>query len=105
MWKRVCRSDEIPANGLKQVAVEGGPPIVIANAGAEFFACQANCPHEAVSLADGVHDGTVLTCLEHLWQFDLRTGAPIGDAEEPVKMYALKQDNGELFVWTGPGPA
>ena len=102
MWKRVCRPEEIPANGLKQVAVEGGPALVVANTGDEFFACQALCPHEEVPLADGVHDGSVLTCLEHLWQFDLRTGAPMGDAQAPMRTYKLKHENGELYVWLEP---
>jgi toluene monooxygenase system ferredoxin subunit len=102
MWKRVCRPEEVPANGLKQVAVEGGPAIVIANAGDEFFAFQALCPHEAIPLADGIHDGSVLTCLEHLWQFDLRTGEARGDAEAPMETYKLKQENGALYVWMEP---
>jgi len=99
MWKLACRSDEVPANGLKQVAVEGGPTVVIANAGDEFFAYQAFCPHEDFALADGIHDGAVLTCLEHMWQFDLRTGAARGDAEAPLTAYSLKQENGALYVW------
>ena len=102
MWKRVCRADEVPANGLKHVEVEGGPPVVVANARDEFFACQAFCPHQAVSLADGVHDGSVLTCLEHLWQFDLRTGAAMGGAEAPVTSYRIKCENGELYMWVTP---
>jgi toluene monooxygenase system ferredoxin subunit len=44
----------------------------------------------------------VLTCLEHLWQFDLRTGEPRGDAEAPMETYKLKQENGELYVWLEP---
>jgi toluene monooxygenase system ferredoxin subunit len=47
-------------------------------------------------------DGKVLTCLEHMWQFDLRTGAALGDAEAPVTTYKLKEENGELFVWVEP---
>ena len=103
MWKRACRPDEVPANGLKQVAIEGGPPIVIASAGEEFFACQGFCPHTEVPLEEGIHDGSVLTCLEHLWQFDLRTGAAMGDAEAPLTTYRLKHENGELYVWVEPG--
>ena len=99
MWTRVCKASEVPANGLKQVAVEGSEPVVIASAGQEFFACQALCPHEDVPLADGIHDGTTLTCLEHMWQFDLRTGAPKADAEAPMRTFKLKHENGELFVW------
>ena len=102
MWKRACKADEVPANGLKEVAVEGGPRCVIANAGKEFFACQAACPHTDVPLVEGVHDGNVLTCLEHMWQFDLRTGAAMGDAEAPMDTYKLKEENGELYVWVEP---
>jgi toluene monooxygenase system ferredoxin subunit len=102
MWKRACRADEVPADGLKQVGLEGGPDVVIAAAGGEFFACQALCPHQEVSLAEGVHDGRVLTCLEHLWQFDLRTGAAVGDAEAPMQTYRLKEDAGLLYVWVAP---
>jgi toluene monooxygenase system ferredoxin subunit len=56
------------------------------------------CPHEAVPLEMGVHDGAILTCLEHMWQFDLRTGAPLGDAEEGLKQYRLKEEHGDLYV-------
>ena len=102
MWKRACRAAEVPAKGLKEVAVDGGPAVVIANAGAEFFACQAACPHTDVPLAEGVHDGKVLTCLEHMWQFDLRTGAALGDAEAPVTTYKTKEEDGEIYVWVDP---
>jgi toluene monooxygenase system ferredoxin subunit len=103
MWKQVCRREDVPANGLKQFDVEGGPPILIVNAGAEYFAYQAYCPHQAVALEEGIHDGSVLTCLEHLWQFDLRTGAPLGDAESPLEAYPLKEESGALHVWIEGG--
>jgi toluene monooxygenase system ferredoxin subunit len=51
-----------------------------------------------VALEQGIHDGSVLTCLEHMWQFDLRTGAPLGDAEVGLKGYRLKEERGELYV-------
>jgi len=104
MWKRVCRADEVPANGLKQFAVAEGPNVVIARAGEEFFAHQAFCPHQDVPLAEGVHDGKVLTCLEHMWQFDLRTGAPLGDAEAPSTAYPLKREADDVLIWLGEGP-
>jgi nitrite reductase/ring-hydroxylating ferredoxin subunit/(2Fe-2S) ferredoxin len=99
-WQRVCRADEVPDGGLKQFTVDG-TSLVVARAGNEVFACQAICPHEAVSLEDGVHDGTTLTCLEHMWQFDLRTGAPMGDATCGVTTYRLKEERGEVYVDLG----
>ena len=84
---------------MKECQVEGGPKILIINTGTERFAYQAACPHEAVSLAEGIHDGSVLTCLEHLWQFDVHTGAPRGDAEKGLTGYRLKEEDGVVYVW------
>jgi toluene monooxygenase system ferredoxin subunit len=84
---------------MKQFDLDTGLPVLIMNAGGEFFACQAFCPHEQVKLEDGVHDGSIITCLEHLWQFDLRTGAPVAEADCGLESYRLKQEGGELHVW------
>jgi nitrite reductase/ring-hydroxylating ferredoxin subunit/(2Fe-2S) ferredoxin len=100
-WKRVCRVEDVPANGLKEFAVDG-TGILVAHTADGFVAFQAMCPHEAVPLEQGIHDGCVLTCLEHMWQFDLRTGAPQGDAEEGLKRYELREERGELYVALAP---
>jgi len=96
-WTRVCRVEDVPANGMKAFAV-GGTSVLVAHTGDAFVAFQAMCPHEAIPLEQGIHDGCVLTCLEHMWQFDLRTGAPQGDAEEGLKRYELREERGELYV-------
>jgi nitrite reductase/ring-hydroxylating ferredoxin subunit/(2Fe-2S) ferredoxin len=96
-WKRVCRVEDVPATGMKEFAV-GGTSVLVAHTGDAFVAFQAMCPHEAIPLEQGIHDGCVLTCLEHMWQFDLRTGAPQGDAEEGLKRYELREERGELYV-------
>jgi nitrite reductase/ring-hydroxylating ferredoxin subunit/(2Fe-2S) ferredoxin len=96
-WRRVCRSDEVPANGLKQFTVDG-TDVLLVQAGEEMFAYQALCPHEAFALDGGIHDGCVLTCLEHMWQFDVRTGAPMGDALEGLKGYPLRREGEEVYV-------
>jgi nitrite reductase/ring-hydroxylating ferredoxin subunit/(2Fe-2S) ferredoxin len=101
-WKRACRADEVPANGMKQVTVDGTDVLLI-HAGDGVFACQAMCPHEMVPLEQGVHDGAALTCLEHLWQFDIRTGAAMGDAECGLKTYPVKDEGGTLYVEVGRG--
>jgi nitrite reductase/ring-hydroxylating ferredoxin subunit/(2Fe-2S) ferredoxin len=96
-WKRVCGAREVPANGMKEFPV-GDLNVLIVHTGAGFVAYQALCPHEAVRLEDGVHDGAILTCLEHMWQFDVHTGAPLGDAEAGLKSYPLKEERGDLYV-------
>ncbi len=88
---------DVPANGMKEFSVEGVNVLVV-HTGDAYVAFQALCPHEAVPLEEGIHDGSALTCLEHMWQFDLKTGAPMGDALEGLRGYRLKEDRGELYI-------
>jgi len=96
-WRRVCRADEVPANGMKQFSVDGTDVLVV-HTGSELRAFQAICPHEAFPLETGIHDGCTLTCIEHMWQFDLKTGAPMGDATVGLKGYPVKQEGPEVHV-------
>ena len=55
-------------------------------------------PVYSYSLKQGIHDGSTLTCMEHMWQFDLKTGGPLGDAQEGLKEYRLKEEHGDLYI-------
>jgi toluene monooxygenase system ferredoxin subunit len=94
----VCRKSDVPANGLKECAGDGGQKVLIVNAGSEYFAVQALCPHQEIPLCEGILDGTVLTCHQHLWQWDLRTGEPQGLAEAPLGRYELTVEGDDIVV-------
>lgn len=99
MAKRmVCRVADVPENTLKECEVEGGLKLVVANAGGEFYAFQSQCPHQDVALCEGLFDGSVLTCHMHLWQWDVRTGAPLGIAEAPLERYPLAREGDALYL-------
>lgn len=97
-WKMACRTEDVPESGLKECALEGGGRVLIVRAGEEYFAYQASCPHQEVPLEEGFYDGDVLTCHQHLWQFDVRSGEPLGIAEEPLQGYPLKREEDVLYV-------
>jgi toluene monooxygenase system ferredoxin subunit len=94
----VCPRSQVPANGMTECAVEGGLKLLVANAGDEYFAYQAMCPHQDVALCEGVYDGSVLTCHQHLWQWDIRTGAAIGLAEAPLEGFPVQVDGDSIYV-------
>jgi len=96
--KLICRIAEIPANGMKECEAEGGLKLLVANSGSEYFAVQAICPHQDVALCEGLYDGAVLTCHQHLWQWDIRTGAPMGLAEAPLERYDVMVEGGAVYV-------
>lgn len=103
MTKRfVCRVADVPQNSLKEVEAEGGLKLLVANADGEFFGYQAQCPHQDVALCEGLYDGSVLTCHMHLWQWDIRTGDPIGLAEAPLQSYPIAVEGDALVLAAQP---
>lgn len=99
MAKRmVCKVADVPENTLRECEVEGGLKLVVANAGGEFVGVQAICPHQEVALCEGMFDGSTLTCHMHLWQWDVRTGAPLGIAEAPLERFALVREGDALYL-------
>ena len=94
----VCRVADVPENSLKECEAEGGLKLVVANAGGEFFGFQAMCPHQDVPLCEGLFDGATLTCHMHLWQWDVRSGAPLGIAEAPLQRYPLAREGDALYL-------
>ena len=93
-----CRTGDVSDEGLKEVTLEDGSKVLIARSGDEFFACQATCPHQEVPLCYGLFDGSMLTCHQHLWQWDIRTGAPEGLAEAPLKCFPTQVDGDSVYV-------
>lgn len=96
--KMICRMADIPVNGLKECEAEGGLKLLVANSGGEYFAVQAMCPHQDVALCEGLFDGAVLTCHQHLWQWDIRTGAPLGLAEAPLERYDVTVKGDAIYI-------
>ena len=93
-----CSVADVSPGGLKECTLQGGAKVLIARSGEEFFACQALCPHQEVALCEGLFDGTLLTCHQHLWQWDIRTGAPMGLAESPLECYPTQVDGDSVYV-------
>jgi toluene monooxygenase system ferredoxin subunit len=92
--QEICKISDVPVNGIRQFG-----DICIVNAGDRFFACQASCPHEGVALCEGVFDGEILTCLEHLWQWSLREGGdPRGLAEKALEMHEVEVEGESVFL-------
>ncbi len=83
---------------MKEFEAEGGLKLLVANSGEDYFAVQAICPHQEVALCEGLYDGAVLTCHQHLWQWDIRTGAPMGLAEAPLERYDVFIEGETIFV-------
>jgi 3-phenylpropionate/trans-cinnamate dioxygenase ferredoxin component len=95
----VGRTEDIKPGELAAFDVDG-VRVAVANAAGRFYAIDDTCTHEQCSLAaEGTLEGTVVTCGCHGAQFDVTTGAVLAPpAPEPVKVYPLHVDRGNLVV-------
>lgn len=93
----LCKAADVPDEGLLQCAA-GSLRVCVARSGKDYFAFQSDCPHKHTPLCEGAFDGHVLTCLDHMWQWDVRTGEPEGLAEQPIKTYRIRREGDAIVL-------
>ncbi|MBU6259267.1 MAG: cyclic nucleotide-binding domain-containing protein [Burkholderiales bacterium] len=94
----ICKAADIPSQGMKSFDSPLGIKVLIAQSGDTYYGYQGICPHQDVCLDEGFFDGATLTCHQHLWQWDITTGAAVGLAEAPLERFVIEQEAGQLFV-------
>lgn len=80
--------------------IDDSDVLVLRDASGALRAMEGTCPHEQFPLALGSFDGTIITCANHKWCFDASTGKGIRPPSCQLEQYALKVENGEVFVDT-----
>jgi nitrite reductase/ring-hydroxylating ferredoxin subunit len=64
-----------------------------------WVAFDNSCTHEDCPLAEGDLEGDQIICHCHSSAFDVRTGEVLeGPADEPIQVYPVRIENGELQV-------
>jgi nitrite reductase/ring-hydroxylating ferredoxin subunit len=94
----VTRLEELGDRELAAYDVSG-KRIAIAMVGDAFYAFGDTCTHQGCSLAEGQLEGTTVTCPCHGSEFNVTTGEVVhGPAQEPVRSYPVRLENGALRV-------
>ena len=108
----IANAHDIGPGDMKQITLDGGTDVVVANIGGEFFAFAGKCTclsHFSnkqnnsgdTTLAAGKLEGSTVTCPTHGTIYDLRNGGPVkGPGEVPVNTYEVKNYRGELRIAT-----
>ncbi len=72
--------------------------VVVFNIDGTFYAIADVCTHDDGPLGDGELDGCHVVCPRHGARFDLRTGAGTMPAVRPAPIYAVKVEDGAVYV-------
>lgn len=105
-FERVCTTADLGAGDMAAFYVEGEEVLVLRDKAGDLHALDGICPHEDYPLVEGVFDGTVLTCVNHLWCFDVSTGKGINPPSSRLGRFPLKVEGDAVYVdpgeWIAP---
>ena len=89
-------NDLKPGEG-KAVAAEGRE-IALFNVNGNFYAIDNTCAHRGGPLGEGICDGSIVTCPNHGWQYDVTTGMNPLNSQIKVKKYEVMVEGYKVKV-------
>jgi naphthalene 1,2-dioxygenase system ferredoxin subunit len=97
-WIEAAAFDELPAEDVKGVQVEG-LDIALYRVEGEVYATSDICTHAQARLCEGFLEGHEIECPLHQGRFDIRNGkAMCAPLTEDLKVYPVKIEDGRVFI-------
>lgn len=97
-WIEIGALADVPRRGARCITTPLGRIAVFRTATDEVFAIDDKCPHKGGPLSQGIVHGNQVTCPLHNWVFSLETGQAQGADDGAVRTYAMRAENGRLFI-------
>ncbi len=95
----VIKAGDVAAGQVKQIELENGTQICLANVDGTFYAIGGKCTHLGGPLGKGTLDGTIVTCPWHGSKFDVTSGAVAGPpARVAEPSYEVRRDGDDVQV-------
>ena len=92
-------AERIPLGEGREFDADGELIAIFRARDERLYAVQAQCPHRAGHLADGIIGAGKVVCPMHSFKFDLTTGAPLGNDCAALKTYVVSvNDDGEILL-------
>ena len=80
----------------------GGKAVLLVNVDGDVYAYRNSCPHQEGVLSDGDLDERTLTCIRHLWSFDVTTGCGVNPSDAKLVPYPCRVgSDGTILVDVG----
>ncbi len=103
---KLARLEEVNEGEMLQVVLEETNTTVdvaITRAEGQLYAFRDICPHMAFPLSIGRIEGTILECVGHGWQFDLKSGQAVyPPIRKKMVFYEIRQDGEDVWVKVEP---
>src|SRR5439155_26856111 len=94
---RVAKTSELPP-GEGRVVVVQGHPVALFNVDGRFYAVSTVCLHRGGSIGEGFLDDAVVTCPNHGWEYDVRTGANLANPMARLRTFEVRIEGDDVLV-------
>jgi nitrite reductase/ring-hydroxylating ferredoxin subunit len=101
-WDTGISAESVQPDQIVTVTL-GAHDVIVTRLADGLVAFSATCPHAAADLSEGsLHRGRI-TCPEHGWKFDIRTGRTLWPEDEMCRLqrFELQEMAGLLKIKTG----
>ena len=85
-WHETMHINDLWEGDMAPVEVDG-TKVLLVNVDGDVKAYLNRCPHQAWALDEGDFDGQTLTCIRHMWTFDVADGKGINPDDECLKAF------------------
>ena len=99
---KLAKTSDFVSVRIKSYRILARPVGIVRNSDGTFFATEISCKHQNADLSTGRIRGDLLTCPRHGWQYNLQTGECVNHDSTPLRRYALKVEDGDIFVSLRP---
>ncbi len=97
MFVRVAKTSDLPP-GERRVVVVQGHPVALFNVSGRFYAVSNVCLHRGGPIGEGVLDDTVVTCPNHGWEYDVRTGENLANPVARLRTFEVRIEGEDILV-------
>jgi toluene monooxygenase system ferredoxin subunit len=97
-FHRVCSLDDLWQGEMAAYDVNGTKVLLVHTESGQLRAVQLICPHQSFPLTDGELDGDALTCVKHMWRFDVVSGCSLNPTGAEIALYPVKVEDDQIYV-------
>ena len=99
MRVKLCVVAKAPPPGKgASVRSEDGRVLALFNVSGEDFASEDRCPHMDSPIHDGTIHRGIVTCLWHMWQFDIKSGECLLNEHIKLAKFPTSVENGVVYA-------
>jgi 3-phenylpropionate/trans-cinnamate dioxygenase ferredoxin subunit len=98
-WMAACAADDVDAEDVIGVDLDGVEYAVYRSPDGEYFATAGHCTHEQELLCNGLVIDNIIECPRHNGRFDYRTGAAKGaPVVVDLRTFPTKVEGGTVYI-------